>query len=87
MEYEDEDLKILELINRGVKTFRDIKNILKIKNEELEKTLGILDQSQMITTTTKTGLLGQKKIVLELTEDGTKKIDEYVKMLLLNGTK
>ena len=76
MEYEDEDLKILELINRGVKTFRDIKNILKIKNEELEKTLGILDQSQMITTTTKTGLLGQKKIVLELTEDGTKKIDE-----------
>ena len=34
MEYEDEDLKILELINRGVKTFRDIKNILKIKNEE-----------------------------------------------------
>ena len=63
MEYEDEDLKILELINRGVKTFRDIKNILKIKNEELEKTLGILDQSQMITTTTKTGLLGQKKIV------------------------
>ena len=81
MEYEDEDLKILELINRGVKTFRDIKNILKIKNEELEKTLGILDQSKMITTTTKTGLLGQKKIVLELTEDGTKKIDEYVKML------
>ena len=81
MEYEDEDLKILELINRGVKTFRDIKNILKIKNEELEKTLGILDQSQMITTTTKTGLLGQKKIVLELTEDGTKKIDEYVKIL------
>ena len=81
MEYEDEDLKILELINRGVKTFRDIKNILKVKNEELEKTLGILDQSQMITTTTKTGLLGQKKIVLELTEDGTKKIDEYVKML------
>ena len=81
MEYEDEDLKILELINRGVKTFRDIKNILKIKNEELEKTLGILDKSQMIKTTTKTGLLGQKKIVLELTEDGTKKIDEYVKML------
>ena len=67
MEYEDEDLKILELINRGVKTFRDIKNILKVKNEELEKTLGILDKSQMIKTTTKTGLLGQKKIVLELT--------------------
>lgn len=81
MEYEDEDIKILELVNRGVNTFRGLKDILKIKNEELEKTLGILDQSQMITTVTKTGLLGQKKIIITLTDDGTKKIDEYVKML------
>jgi hypothetical protein len=81
MEYEDEDIKILELVNRGVNTFRGLKDILKIKNEELEKTLGILDQSQMITTITKTGLLGQKKIIITLTDDGTKKIDEYVKML------
>lgn len=81
MEYEDEDIKILELVNRGVNTFRGLKDILKIKNEELEKTLGILDQSQMITTDTKTGLLGQKKIIITLTDDGTKKIDEYVKML------
>ena len=42
MEYEDEDIKILELVNRGVNTFRGLKDILKIKNEELEKTLGIL---------------------------------------------
>ena len=81
MEYEDEDIKILELVNRGVNTFRGLKDILKIKNEELEKTLGILDQSQMITTVNKTGLLGQKKIIITLTDDGTKKIDEYVKML------
>lgn len=81
MEYEDEDIKILELVNRGVNTFRGLKDILKIKNDELEKTLGILDQSQMITTDTKTGLLGQKKIIITLTDDGTKKIDEYVKML------
>jgi len=81
MEYEDEDIKILELVNRGVNTFRGLKDILKIKNEELEKMLGILDQSQMITTVTKTGLLGQKKIIITLTDDGTKKIDEYVKML------
>ena len=81
MEYEDEDIKILELVNRGVNTFRGLKDILKIKNEELEKTLGILDQSQMITTANKTGLLGQKKIIITLTDDGTKKIDEYVKML------
>lgn len=81
MEYEDEDIKILELVNRGVNTFRGLKDILKIKNEELEKMLGILDQSQMITTVTKTGLLGQKKIIITLTDDGTKKIDEYVKIL------
>jgi hypothetical protein len=81
MEYEDEDIKILELVNRGVNTFRGLKDILKIKNEELEKTLGILDQSQMITTANKTGLLGQKKIIITLTDDGTKKIDEYVKIL------
>ena len=81
MEYEDEDIKILELVNRGVNTFRGLKDILKIKNDELEKTLGILDQSQMITTDTKTGLLGQKKIIITLTDDGTKKIGEYVKML------
>jgi len=81
MEYEDEDIKILELVNRGVNTFRGLKDILKIKNEELEKMLGILDQSQMITTANKTGLLGQKKIIITLTDDGTKKIDEYVKIL------
>jgi DNA-binding MarR family transcriptional regulator len=81
MEYDDEDLKILELINRGVKTFRDIKNILKVKNDALEKTLGILDQSQMIKTNIGTGLLGQKKINLELTDAGKEKIEEEIKFL------
>ena len=81
MEYDDEDLKILELINRGVKTFRDIKNILKVKNDALEKTLGILDQSEMIKTNIGTGLLGQKKINLELTDAGKEKIEEEIKFL------
>ena len=51
------------------------------KNEELEKTLDILDQTKLVTTGTKTGLLGQKKIIINITEAGTKKNNEYIEML------
>ena len=62
MDYEAIDMKILELINRGQNTFGAMKTLLKLKNEELEKTLDILDQTKLVTTGTKTGLFGQKKI-------------------------
>ena len=52
-----------------------------ITHEELEKTLDILDQTKLVTTGTKTGLLGQKKIIINITEAGTKKNNEYIEML------
>ncbi len=81
MDYEATDMKILELINRGQNTFGAMKTLLKLKNEELEKTLDILDQTKLVTTGTKTGLLGQKKIIINITEAGTKKNNEYIEML------
>tara|TARA_B100000029_G_C17255534_1_gene844416 strand:+ start:144 stop:713 length:570 start_codon:yes stop_codon:yes gene_type:complete len=81
MEYEANDMKILELINRGQNTFGAVKTLLRLKNEELEKILDILDQNKLITTGTKTGLLGQKKIIINITDEGTKKNNEYIQML------
>ena len=73
MEYEANDMKILELINRRQNTFGALKTLLRLKNDELEKILDILDQNKLITTSTKTGLLGKKKIVINITDEGTKK--------------
>jgi len=77
MELETNDMKVLGAIKRGASGLRSIKNVVHLKNEELEKILDVLEQSHMITVNFGTGLLGQKKLILQVTENGIKEMDAY----------
>ena len=77
MELETNDMKVLGAIKRGASGLRSIMNIVHLKSEELEKILDVLDQSNMITVSYGTGLLGQKKLIVHVTESATKEMDEY----------
>ena len=81
MELESDDMKVLGAIKRGANGLRSIKNVVHLKNEELEKILDVLDQSHMITVSYGTGFLGQKKVILQVTEHGIKEMDEYAEIL------
>ena len=70
-------MKVLGAIKRGASGLRSIKNVVHLKNEELEKILDVLEQSNMITVSYGTGLLGQRKMILRVTENGIKQMDEY----------
>jgi len=52
-------MKVLGAIKRGASGLGSIKNIVHLKSDELEKILDVLDQSNMITVSYGTGLLGQ----------------------------
>jgi len=77
VELETNDMKVLGAIKRGANGLRSIKNVVHLKNEELEKILDVLEQSNMITVSYGTGLLGQRKMILRVTENGIKEMDEY----------
>jgi hypothetical protein len=77
MELETNDMKVLGAIKRGAGGLRSIKSVVHLKNEELEKILDVLEQSHMITVNFGTGLFGQKKLILGVTENGIKEMDEY----------
>ena len=81
MELEVNDMKVLGAIKRGASGLRSIKNVVHLKNEELEKILDVLDQSNMITVSYGTGFLGQKKLILQVTDHGIKEMDEYAEIL------
>lgn len=81
MEFEPNDMRVLGIIKRGETNLRGIKNIMEIKKDELTKILDILDESQLITSSYGAGLFGQKKLIIEITENGSKKIDNYVTIL------
>jgi len=81
MELESDDMKVLGAIKRGANGLRSIKNVVHLKNEELEKILDVLDQSNMITVSYGTGFLGQKKLILQVTDHGIKEMDEYAEIL------
>ena len=77
MELEVNDMKVLGAIKRGASGLRNIKSVVHLKNDELKKILDVLDQSNMITVSYGTGLLGQKKLIVHVTESATKEMDEY----------
>ena len=81
MELDTTDLKVMGAIKKGLTTFGGIKNGVNLKKDELVKILDILDNSEMITSTTSTGLLGQKKLIIDLTDKGEERIQEYLEML------
>ena len=78
MELEADDMRVLGAIQRGANSVRFLKGIVNLKKGELEQTLDVLDESHLISSSYVSGLLGQKKLVIQITEDGTKKIDAFV---------
>jgi len=78
VELEPNDMRVLGAIKRGANSVRFLKNIVNMKSDEIEKVLDVLDESGLIRSEYRTGLLGQSKLVIQITENGTQKIDEYV---------
>ena len=81
MELEANDMRVLGAVKRGANSVRFLKNIINLKSDELEKILDVLDKSELISSGYRSGLLGQKKLVIQITEDGMREIDEYVNAL------
>ena len=72
MELEANDMRVLGIIKRGTNSVRGIKGIMNLKSDELTKILEILDESELITSNYGTGFLGQNKLVIGITENGSK---------------
>ena len=81
MELDTKDLKVLGAVKKGLTTFGGIKNGVNLKKDELVKILDILDESDLIKSTTGTGLLGQKKLIIHLTDKGDQRIESYLEIL------
>jgi len=81
VELEANDMRVLGAVKRGANSVRFLRNIINVKSEELEKVLDVLDQGGLIKSDYRSGLFGQKKLVIEITENGTRQIDEYVEKL------
>ena len=81
VELDTNDLKVMGAVNKGITTFGGIKNGVNLKKDELVKILDILDNSELIRSSSSTGLFGQKKLIIELTGKGDEKIEEYLEIL------
>ena len=81
MELDTNDFRVMGAVKKGITTFGGIKSGINLKKDELIKILDILDNSELIKSTTSTGLLGQKKLVIELTSKGDEKVEEYLEVL------
>jgi len=77
MEEEAKDLIILGAINNGARQFNKISKVTKIKPQELNNILEKLENRGFITVQEKKGWLGEK-IELNITEKGSRKIEERV---------
>jgi len=81
MNFEANDMKVLGAVVGGGKTFKDIKITTRLDKAEQEKILGFLVQSKLIIATEGTNFLGQLKYYFGPTEEGKKKVDEYIEEL------
>ena len=81
MELDTNDFRVMGAVKKGITTFGGIKSGINLKKDELIKILDILDDSELIKSTTNTGLLGQKKLIIELTSKGDEKVEEYLEIL------
>ena len=70
MEFESNDMRVLGAVKRGANNVRFLKNIVNLKSDELVKILEILDGSKMIKSDYISGVLGQKKLNIQITDNG-----------------
>ena len=72
-ESETKHLRVLEIMNRGVKKFENIQEIAGLERDELVSILDDLEKRGLMIVETKTGLLGPK-VELYATDKGSAKI-------------
>ena len=72
-ESETKHLRVLEIMNRGVKKFENIQQITGLKRDELVSILDDLEKRGLMIVETKSGLLGPK-VELYATDKGSAKI-------------
>ena len=60
MELDTNDFRVMGAVKKGVTTFGGIKSGINLKKDELVKILDILDNSELIKSTTSTGFLDRK---------------------------
>ncbi|MFQ5476009.1 MAG: hypothetical protein ACE5DT_03150 [Nitrosopumilus sp.] len=77
MEPEPKDVIVLGAIRRGAKKFDKIQKITQIEPEEINSILEKLEERGFIQVEEKKGWFG-KKIELEVTEKGSKELDERI---------
>ena len=78
MELEADDMRVLGAIKRGADSVRFLKNIVNLKKNDLEQILDVLDESHLISSSYVSGLLGQKKLVIQITDNGIIPLKERV---------
>ncbi|MGY5150166.1 MAG: hypothetical protein ACW9W3_08885 [Candidatus Nitrosopumilus sp. bin_68KS] len=77
MEEEPKDVIVLGAIKHGINKFEKIQKTTQIEAEELNKILEQLENRGLIEVVEKKGWLG-KKIEMNVTEKGSKEVDERV---------
>ena len=77
MESEPKDIIVLGAIKHGIKKFENIQKTTQIEDDELNKILEQLEKRGLVNVVEKKGWLGNK-IELNVTEKGSKEVDERI---------
>jgi DNA-binding MarR family transcriptional regulator len=80
MNTEPKEIIVLGTIRAGIKTFEKIQKIRHVDPEKVESILGQLENKGLVKVEEKKGFLG-KKIEIEITDKGSKEIDNQVNEL------
>ena len=81
MELDVDEMKVLGAIVGGGKTIKNIKQTSRLDKKEIEKILEFLDRSEFISAVEGKGMWGQTQFYFAPTDDGSKKVDEYIEHL------
>ena len=81
MELDVDEMKVLGAVVGGGKTIKAIKQTSRLDKKEIEKILEFLDRSEFISAVEGKGMWGQTQFYFAPTDDGSKKVDEYIEHL------
>ena len=81
MDLDVDEMKVLGAVVGGGKTIKNIKQTSRLDKKEIEKILEFLDRSEFISAVEGKGMWGQTQFYFAPTDDGSKKVDEYIEHL------
>ena len=84
MDLDVDEMKVLGAVVGGGKTIKNIKQTSRLDKKEIEKILEFLDRSEFISAVEGKGMWGQTQFYFAPTDDGSKKVDEYIEHLKLS---